>query len=79
MIKRLEKGLNYLKILGGNILVSHFFYSSDDQGKNNDTSHFANMENYNRLSSTYVCTENLPDTDVDTLLSHRKSLDYVQL
>jgi len=70
----IQKGLEYLDILGGKVLVSHFFYLPHDKNANNDAAHFNNMKNFNEITTMYVCTENLPNIDLDTKLKAKSAL-----
>lgn len=70
----IKKGLDYLDVLGGDVLVSHFFYLPSDKNMNNDVSHFSNIQYYNKSSTKYVCTENLPNIDLDTKLKNKTAL-----
>lgn len=56
----INKGLSYLDALGGDVLVTHFFYKMNDQMQKNDVDHFKNIRRYASIPGKYVCTENLP-------------------
>ena len=70
----IEKGLKYLEILGGEILVTHFFYKPDNHQMNNDISHLANIAYYSEVTDKLICTENLPNIEMDTVLKDQSQL-----
>lgn len=70
----IEKGLEYLKVLGGNLLVTHFFYKKGDKESNNDDSHFENIKYYTSRTENTICTENLPNIELDTKLKVQHEL-----
>jgi len=67
------KGLEYAKVFDCQVIVTHFFYQVGEKVQNNDVRHLQNIKEFN-MSDIYVCTENLPNIELETILKDQRLL-----